>query len=58
VTDWKFKDIYGTYTFFKGDEKETMILKTPDIQIGSAEMFSKTMPSAKSVITIGYNPSE
>ena len=54
MSDWKSKDLYGTYTFFKGDEMEAMMGQAPAIQIGSADMFSKTMPSAKYVITIGY----
>ncbi|MCK5102949.1 MAG: hypothetical protein KAR17_09040 [Cyclobacteriaceae bacterium] len=56
MSDWKSKDLYGTYTFFKGDEMEAMMGQAPVIQIGSADMFSQTMPSAKSVITIGYKP--
>jgi hypothetical protein len=55
LSDWKFKDLYGTNTFFKGDEMKAMMLQEPVIQIVSAELFSKTMPSAKTAITIGYN---
>ena len=54
LSDWKFKDLYGANTFFKGDEMKAMMCQEPVIQIVSAEMFSKTMPSAKSAITIGY----
>lgn len=56
LSDWKFKDLYGTNTFFKGDEMKALMCQEPVIQIASAELFSKTMPSAKTAITIGYNP--
>jgi len=56
LSDWKFKDLYGTNTFFKGDEMKAMMCQEPVIQIISAELFSKTMPTAKTCITIGYNP--
>lgn len=56
LSDWKFKDLYGTNTFFKGDEMKAMMCQEPNVQITSAELFIKTMPSAKTVITIGYNP--
>ena len=56
LSDWKFKDLYGTNTFFKGDEMKALMCQEPVIQIASAELFSKTMPTAKTVITIGYNP--
>ena len=45
LSDWESKDLYGTFTFFKGDETEAMMGQIPVIQIGSAEMFSKTMPN-------------
>jgi len=58
LIDWKSKDLYGIFTFFKGDEMEAMMGQIPVIQIGNANLFSKTMPSAKTVITIGYKFSE
>jgi len=56
LIDWKFKDLYGANTFFKGDEMKAMMAQEPFIQIISSEMFTKTMPTAKTAITIGYNP--
>ena len=58
LSDWKFKDLYGIFTFFKGDEMEAMMMQIPVIQIESAKLFKKTMPSAKTVITIGYKSPE
>lgn len=58
LSDWKFKDLYGIFTFFKGDEMEAMMMQIPVIQIESAKLFRKTMPSAKTVITIGYKSLE
>lgn len=58
LRDWKFKDLYGIFTFFKGDEMEAMMMQIPVIQIESAKLFRKTMPSAKTVITIGYKSLE
>lgn len=55
LVDWKFKDLYGANTFFKGDEMKAMLAQEPFIQIVGSEMFTKTMPNAKTAITIGYN---
>jgi hypothetical protein len=56
LKDWKFKDYYGTQTFFKDDVQKAMFGQEPVIQIESADNFKKTMPSAHAVITIGYIP--
>ena len=58
LADWKSKDFYGIYTFFKGDEMKAMMMQGPVVQIESADKFKNLMPSAKSAITIGYNSSE
>ena len=54
LTDWKYKDFYGTHSFFKGSENDAMMGKTPAIQIASADLFKKSMPAAKTTIGIWF----
>jgi hypothetical protein len=58
LSDWELKDLYGVFTFFRGDEMKAMMMQIPVIQIQNADFFKKTMPSAKTVITIGYKSPE
>jgi hypothetical protein len=52
--DWKYKDFYGTYYFWGGDENSAMMAQSPSIQISGADQFKKMWPEANTIITIYY----
>jgi hypothetical protein len=52
--DWEYKDFYGTYYFWGGDENSAMIAQSPSIQISKADQFKKIWPEANTIITIYY----
>lgn len=54
LSDWKYKEFFGTHSFWKGEEEEAMMGKVPNVQIGNADSFNKVMPSAKTAIGIWY----
>jgi hypothetical protein len=58
LDEWKYKDFYGVFMFFYGDETEAMMGQIPVIQIEDAEKFTNILPSAKTAITIGYELKE
>lgn len=58
LSDWELQDLYDVFTFFRGDKMKAMMMQIPVVQIQNADFFKKTMPSAKTVITIGYKSPE
>ena len=56
LSDWSYKNLFGTHMFWKGSEMEAMMGKIPNAQITTAEDYNKAWPDAQTIIVIFYEP--